>query len=370
MTHPLCDIILSVCKILIDRKDVVMKKIDSRADTDGSIGRSIRKGAKNKKILILLLLAVLLLSLAASICIGTVQVSFHDLVCALGSGPYSINEQILRYVRIPRVCAAALAGMGLTVAGALIQTILGNPLAGPNIIGVNSGAGFCVVLFSALFPDCYNGVPVAAFAGALAAVSLVYWTAKKTESSRITIVLSGVAINSILSAATDVVYTFHTDSLTRSNGFRIGGFNGVNTKILFPAGIAIVIAVLLSFCLHHELEVLSLGEDTARSLGLPVSFYRFLFLLLAAVLAGASVSFAGLLGFVGLIIPHAARLLVGEECRYLLPVSALFGAVFVVLCDLLARTLFQPFELPVGIVLSFIGAPCFIGLLFRQRRRN
>ncbi|MDD6207089.1 MAG: iron ABC transporter permease [Clostridiales bacterium] len=332
--------------------------------------RERRCGTRKKGWLVMLLVILLLMSLAVSICIGTVSVSFGDLIHALGREPYSMQERVLRYVRIPRVCGAALAGMGLAVSGTIIQTILGNPLAGPNIIGVNSGAGFSVVLFSALFPDAYNGMPLAAFAGALITVLVVYKTAEKTGSSKITIVLAGVAINSMLSAATDVVYTFCSESLTRSNGFRIGGLNGVNTKVLIPASIAILTAVFLAFCLHNELEVLSLGEDTAHSLGLPVRYYRFLFLVLAAVLAGASVSFAGLLGFVGLIIPHAARILSREEGRYQIVISALLGAVFLVICDLLARTLFQPFELPVGIVLSFIGSPCFIYLLFRQRRRS
>lgn len=332
--------------------------------------KPVQSGNSQKQWLLLALVIVLLLALSFSICIGTVPVSFSNLLHALGNGPYSMEERVLRFVRMPRVCAAALAGMGLAVSGSLIQTVLGNPLAGPNIIGVNAGAGFALVLFSALFPDCYRTMPLAAFAGALITVLLVYGTAKKTGASKITIVLAGVALNSILNAATDAVYVFQSETLMHSSHFRIGGFNGVNAKTLVPAGIAIVLAVILAMCLHNELEVLSLGEETAYSLGLRVPLYRFLFLLLAAVLAGASVSFAGLIGFVGLVIPHVARMMAGEECRYRLPVSALLGAVFVVLCDLLARTLFQPFELPVGIVLSFIGAPCLGYLLLRQRRRN
>lgn len=136
---------------------------------------------------------------------------------------------------------------------------------------------------------------------------------------------------------------------------------------LIPAAVLILFALLLVFSLCNELDVISLGEDTASGLGLPVKKMRTIFLVLAALLAGASVSFAGLLGFVGLIVPHIARSLVGNESKYLLPFSALAGAVFVTLCDLVSRVLFAPYEIPVGILMSFIGGPFFIFLLVKRR---
>lgn len=324
----------------------------------------------NKKkfigILILLFLAVLLLNVG----IGAVSISLPQMAEILFRGQQSAEQRILLYVRIPRSMAAALAGMGLAVSGAVIQTVLGNSLASPNIIGVNAGAGFAVVLCGVLFPGVYGMLPLAAFVGAFTTVVFVYLLAKYTGSSKITLVLAGVAINSLLNAATDTVYTFDPDSLVRSNGFRIGGLSGVNTSVLIPAGIAIVIAVVIAASLHNEMEVLSLGDAAAKTLGLPITFYRFLFLALAAVLAGASVSFAGLLGFVGLMVPHIARMMIGDECKYFIAASALLGGIMVMACDLMARTLFAPYELPVGIVLSFIGAPFFIWLLIHQRRKN
>lgn len=305
-----------------------------------------------------------------SVKLGAVNIPISQIGNILFGGEQSPQQRILLYVRIPRTFAAALAGMGLAVAGAVIQTVLGNSLAGPNIIGVNAGAGFAVVLCGSLIPGMYGMLPLAAFLGAFLTVIFVYFLARYTGSSKITLVLSGVAVNSLLNAATDTIYTFDADSLVRSNGFRIGGLSGVNTSVLVPAGIAIVIAVAVTASLHNEMEVLSLGDASAKTLGLSVTAYRFLFLALAAVLAGASVSFAGLLGFVGLIVPHMARMMVGDECKYFVITSALLGALFVMGCDLAARMMFAPYELPVGIVLSFIGAPFFIWLLIHQRRRG
>ena len=199
---------------------------------------------------------------------------------------------------------------------------------------------------------------------------LVYYMARKTGVSKITLVLAGIAINSLLNAASDAVITFVPDALVNSYAFRIGGLSGVNSKVLIPACICIGISILVAICLHNEMDVLSLGEDTAKSLGLPVGWYRFLLLLLAAMLAGASVSFSGLLGFVGLIIPHIARHFVGSEGKYLLPTSALLGAGFLTFCDLIARKLFAPYEISVGIILSFLGAPFFLYLLIRKRGKG
>ncbi len=227
-----------------------------------------------------------------------------------------------------------------------------------------------MVLCSYFFPLSYHLIPAAAFGGALAAVLFIYGLARKTGASRVTLVLAGVSVNSLLNAASDMVHTFGGDTLTSTYSFRLGGFSSVSVQVLIPAGLSIAAAMVLVLLMGNELEILSLGEPVAMSLGLNTGFFRFTFLVLAAVLAGAAVSFAGLLGFVGLIAPHIARRIAGEECRLLLPFSALFGACFVLLCDLAARTLWAPYEIPTGILLSFAGAPFFLYLLFQQRRRR
>ena len=301
---------------------------------------------------------------------GAVKLSLKDFKELFLGQELTSAGRIILYVRLPRVAGAMIAGMGLAVAGAIIQTILNNPLAGPNIIGVNSGAGFAVVLCGLLLPRAYYILPAAAFAGAFLTVMLVYYLGKKTGSSKITLILAGVAINSFLNGATDAVYTFSEGSLIAGNAFRIGGLNGINIRILSSAAMVVILAVITVFLLHNELEILSLGEETAKTLGLPVSFYRFLFLALAALLSGAAISFAGLLGFVGLVVPHIARLLAGEEYKYFLPASAILGALFLLICDYIARTWFAPHELSVGIILSIVGAPFFVWLLFGRKRRN
>ncbi len=316
------------------------------------------------------MLLLLLLMTVLGILGGSTNVTPADFRDLFSGQEITAAGRIILYVRLPRVAGAIIAGMALSVAGAVIQTILNNPLAAPNIIGVNSGAGFAVVLCGILLPKSYVALPAAAFAGAFLTVLIVYYLGKKTGSSKITILLAGVAINSLLSGATDAINTFNEDSLISANVFKVGGLNGVNAKVLGYASVLVVAAVLVVLLFHNELEVLSLGEETAQTLGLPVSFYRFLFLMLAAVLSGAAVSFAGLLGFVGLIVPHIARYLVGEESKYFILSSAVLGALFLLLCDYIARTCFAPFELPVGIILSFVGAPFFLWLLFHRKRRN
>lgn len=318
----------------------------------------------------MLLGALLFVVTIISILGGAVRLTFSDFAETFLTGGLTKAGRILLYVRLPRVAGGIIAGMALAVSGAVIQTVLNNPLAGPNIIGVNAGSGFAVVLCGALFPAAYAALPLVAFAGAFVTVLFVYYLGKKTGSSKITLVLAGVAINSLLNGASDVVYTVSESSLAASSAFKIGGLQGVTPQVLNYAGVVVAFSFLLVMLLNNELEVLSLGEEQARALGLSVSVYRFLFLALAAALAGAAVSFAGLLGFVGLIVPHIARMLVGGECKYLLPASALLGAALLTACDYIARTWFAPYELPVGILLSLLGAPFFLWLLCRKKGGN
>lgn len=313
---------------------------------------------------------VLIIVVIWSLSTGSIWISPRQLLRMLVDPENTKVTSIMLYVRLPRVMGGIFAGAGLAVSGAIIQSVLNNSLAGPNIIGVNAGAGFALVLFSALFPDNPSILPGVAFVGALITVFLVYYVARKIGASKVTLVLAGIAVNSLLNAATDSVITFVPDAILNSYGFRIGGLNSVNSKILFPACICIAFGILFACFLHNEIDVLALGEDTAKNLGLPVGWYQFLFLLIAAMLAGASVSFAGLLGFVGLIVPHMARIFVGDEGKYLIPTAAFMGAACLTFCDLIARKLFAPYDISVGIVLSFLGAPFFLYLLMRKKGKG
>lgn len=323
---------------------------------------------RDKKIIFLILLVLLPLSALLSICCGSVRIApaqvFHAL---LGLPGDRVQTDIVLLARLPRTCGCLLAGMALAVSGAVIQSVLANPLAAPNIIGVNAGAGMAVTLCSALLPASAALIPGAAFIGALAAVLLVLLISEKTGASKMTLVLSGIAVSGIFTALIDAIVTFVPDALNGYTDFRIGGFSNLAMSRLTPAVWMILAAFVLILSLSNELDILMLGSETASSLGLNVRFFRVLLLGLAAALAGAAVSFSGLLGFVGLLVPHIMRRLVGESSGELIPACALGGAVVLTLCDLVSRMVFAPYELPVGIVLSLLGGPFFIWLLLRQR---
>ena len=312
-----------------------------------------------------LVLAVSLLNL----CLGAEKVPLAEVLRALtGGGSGTTAFRIVRYVRLPRLCACLLAGGALAASGAIIQGVLSNALAAPSTIGVNAGAGLTVALCCAIAPTAVKLVPLAAMAGAFLGVMTVLLIARRTGASKITLVLAGVAVSSIFSAGIDAVVTFVPEALNGYSDFRIGGFSGVSMARLLPALWPALLSFVLSLSLHNEMDVLLLGREQAQSLGLPAERLRIVLLGLAAVLAGSAVSVGGLVGFVGLIVPHIMRRLVGEESGPLLVSSVLGGAALLGGCDLLGRMLFAPYEIPVGIVMALAGGPFFIWLLQRRGR--
>lgn len=325
---------------------------------------STRRRALFWTALVLLVLGAAIFSLWT----GSVSLRPGQILAVLtGRDTGSAAARIVLYARLPRTCAALLAGAALAVSGAVIQTVLSNPLASPGILGVNSSAGLAVAIVCAAIPTAQQFTPLIAFGGALLGTLLVMGLSLWTFCSRTTVILAGVAISNLFSAGIDAVITLVPEALNGVTDFRIGGFSGVVMGQLGPAAGMILISILILLTMSQHLDLLALGSDTAQSLGLAVRPVRFLLLTLAAALAGAAVSFAGLLGFVGLIVPHAMRKFVGENSLPLILSCALGGGAFVTFCDLLARVLFAPFELPVGIVLAFLGAPFFLWLLFRRK---
>lgn len=309
-----------------------------------------------------------------SICVGAVKISFSELVDIILTDSYGAssnsNEQIFHYVRLPRTLAALLTGVALSVSGTLLQTVLNNPMCSPSIIGVNAGAGLFMIVVAAFFPASIALSPIAAFIGALVSVMVVYFIAAKAGASKLTIVLAGIAVSSLLSAFTDTVVTLVPDAKISRVDFLIGSFSGVtmaNVKFAVPY---IVAGLILSLVLSVDINVLSLGDSTAASLGLRVTFVRGSCLVIAALLAGSAISLGGLIGFIGLIVPHITKKIIGHDNRYLLPLSAILGGAFCLLCDILARVLFVPYELPVGIIMSLIGGPFFIYLILTRKRRT
>lgn len=322
---------------------------------------------KKRRLVFLAAGLVCVLGAVLSLCLGAVRLPLSQLWRALCGGPNDTAGYILWYSRLPRTAACLLSGAALAAAGCILQSVLGNKLASPGIIGVNAGAGLAVTVCCAFGTLSGWTVSLASFGGAMIAVLMVVLLARKTGASRTTVILSGVAMNSILGALRDGVTTLVPDAASLSGEFRVGGFSSVVSARLIPAGILIVAALTVALTLCNELDVLALGEETAQSLGMSVKRVRTTFLIVAALLAGAAVSFAGLLGFVGLLVPHMARRLVGSESRFLLPLSVLMGAGFVTVCDLVSRLLFAPYELPVGILMSVIGGPFFLILLLNRK---
>jgi len=206
-----------------------------------------------------------------------------------------------------------------------------------------------------------------AFLGAYAAVMVVSLGAKKWGASRGTVILIGVAVNSLLGAVSDAIAVLVPEVSIMRSDFKVGDFSGVTYPKLIPAVVVILVSLLMLYSLANELDVLALGDENARSLGLHTDLMRTIFLVLAAALSGAAVSIAGLLSFVGLLVPHAVRRLATNESRHLLPLCALFGAGFVTFCDTLSRWLFAPYELPVGIIMAFLGAPFFLFVLLQRK---
>lgn len=332
--------------------------------------RYFMKSLRKNKIVFAYAAATGLLALAglSGVLLGSTRLSVGDMIAALAGGDLDSPEaRILVYVRLPRVIAGIICGMALSVSGAVIQATLANRLASPSIIGVNAGAGLAVTLCSAFGIIGRWPLSLFSFLGAFLTVMTVSLGAKKWGASRGTVILLGVALNAFIGAISDSVTTLIPEVSVMSNDFKIGDFSAATYGKVIPAAVAVLLGVLILGALSNELDVLTLGDDNARGLGLNTGVMRVIFLMLSALLAGAAVSVCGLLSFVGLLVPHAVRRVGVSESRHLLPLCAIFGAGFVTLCDTLARVIFAPYELPVGIIMAFLGAPFFIFILIKGK---
>jgi iron complex transport system permease protein len=323
----------------------------------------------------IVLAVVLLASIATAVTIGAADLAVGDVIRAIGAhlgigtNPLdTLRDGIVWELRLPRVLTAAAVGAGLALAGVVMQAITRNQLADPYLLGLSSGASLGAV--SVLLLGVAVLLPVAAFAGALAALAVTL--ALAGAIGRITptrTVLAGVAVSSLAGAITSFIifWTATGDSYREILAWLLGSLAGARWPAVAIAGIALIVIGIPIALSGRVLDAFAFGDTTAASLGVPVQGARWAFLIATALLTGAMVSVSGAIGFVGLVLPHAVRLLVGPGHRALLPLSALVGAVFLIWADTVARTLFDPRELPVGIVTALIGAPIF-GLLLARRR--
>lgn len=351
------------------------------ADSIGPL-RLRRRGALATRILVPLLAATLVLVLVLSASIGTISVSpveaFRIIIGHLLPGmPWmsdgslsSVQDNAVWQFRLPRSLLAALTGAALALAGALMQAVVHNALAEPYILGVSAGAGVGAVSFIVLGVGISAlGIGASAFAGAVLATIAVYMLARK--GGRIApqrLILAGVALGSLFSAITSYL-TISTDAQNVYSimFFLLGSVSAATmSQLVLPT---VVLAVVLTFALlrSRALNALLVGDDAASSLGIQVNRLRSTVLVAAALLTASVVAVAGGIGFVGLIVPHIARIVVGSDHRKMLPVAVLGGAAFLAGCDLMARTLAAPSEIPLGVLTALVGAPFFLWLLRRDR---
>jgi iron complex transport system permease protein len=320
----------------------------------------------------------LFLMITLSIAVGTVSIPLADVWRVLtGLVPQSVAQAgtILLALRLPRTALVLLTGAALGCSGAAYQGLFRNPLADPYLIGVASGAGLGAVLAMNInWPYTAFGlmaIPAAAFIGALVTVFLVYALARIGKTLPTTnLILAGVAFSSFASAITSFLMLRSTGELRRAIAWLLGGASQAGwgpVLTLLPYLAVGLGALLLS---GHALNLLQFGDDQARQLGLPVTRARTLILLAASMATAAAVSFSGIIGFIGLIVPHVMRIWFGADYRRLLPLSLISGAAVLLLADVLARILISPQELPVGIVTALFGAPFFLWVLRRARNQG
>ncbi len=299
--------------------------------------------------------------------LGTAHLSPAEILGSLvnRSGGMDSAGLILFRIRLPRILLAAVAGFSLSLGGVVFQAILRNPLADPFILGVSSGAAFGAVIGILLGLGFSLGIPVAAFAGTLLTLGILMALGRRsmgTESA--TILLTGVIINAFFTALIMFFITTTTDSRLHSMLFWLyGDLAQTRYAHLAVCAPAAVVGGAVLFAFSRDLNLLTAGEEAAGQLGVNVERTKIVCLVTVSMLVGLVVAFSGLIGFVGLIVPHLARMTFGADHRVLIPAGALGGAVFLVAADTLARTVISPSELPVGVITAFLGAPFFLYLL-------
>ena len=320
--------------------------------------------------------ALLLVSVIASVALGQYYVPLRDLpeILAIGPGQEGLTGSVVWSIRIPRIILGLLVGASLGVAGTLMQAVFANPLAEPSIIGVTAGAGVgaaVVIVFNIGLLGTFT-VPVGAFLSAVLVTAIIYQLARSQgKVAVVNLILTGIAINAVCGAIISfMVYLAPTANREQIIFWQMGSLNDSQWKHVWVVLPIAVVGVLIALQLGKKLDVLALGERAAGHTGINVAKLRIVAIGASTILTAGAVSFAGLIGFVGLIIPHLLRTITGPENKILLPASALGGALLIAIADLAARTMIPFADLPIGIFTALVGGPTFFVLLRRMMRKG
>lgn len=322
--------------------------------------------SRNKVIKILVTTALLLAAVFYAVAKGSAQYTFSEVAAALLTQPETMATAVVLNLRLPRALLAIFVGANLSVSGALLQAVMKNPLADPGLTGISAGASLVAIIILILFPTSYGLLSIGAFLGGGIACLMVYLLAWQNGIKPIRIILAGVAVNAILGGATSLISILHADKVQGVLMWLNGSMNAktwVHAQTLIPySAVGLLVSVL---CIRGA-NLLQLGDTVATNLGANVNRLRLILSAVAVFLAGISVATVGLIGFVGLIVPHICRRLAGTDYRFLLPHAMVLGGLTVLLADTLARTVAAPIELPVGVVMAVIGGPFFLYLLRKE----
>ncbi len=324
---------------------------------------------KTRIFYILIFAFLTMIAVVISVMSGTIPFTLKEAVSVLiGKTNNQYAHQIIYNLRLPRTLLDLLVGIQMGMAGALLQGLLRNPLASPNIIGVNTGAGLAAVIFMTIMPAQLHLIPPAAFLGALVASLIVYLLSLRPGSnSTVTIILAGVALSAMFSGITSALMIIFSDELGVTYSWLIGGLNGRGWpyfEMLWPYTI---VGVLAAIYISPKMNLFLLGDEVGKNLGLSTEVSKLLTIITASILAGSAVSVAGTIGFIGIIAPHTARLLIGNDYRFLIILSGILGGLLLTVADTVARVAFQPVEIPVGIITAVLGAPFFLLILYRKQ---
>lgn len=320
-------------------------------------------------VVIAVLLALSVLSVVFCVGIGTIEFSPREVLRAIFVDDGSPSRLIIWNLRFPRILTGGLVGICLALSGCVLQGVMRNNLASPSTIGVTGGASFVGYLTLVAFPAYSYLLPIGSIVGAFVTTMLIYALAYQKGVSPVRMILSGMAVSALFGAFNDIIKTLFAESLGNASGFLVGGLNGCGWKsfqMILPYALA---GLLVCLFLPSKMNILMLGDETANALGLRTELFRFLLIAVSSLLSGAAIAAVGMLSFVGLIVPHIARLLVGSDYRYLFPASIFLGFSLIVICDTIGRVIMPPGEVPVSIIISFIGAPFFLFLL-RSRGKD